>query len=34
MSDKVKFWILLTILVLSLVLVWYINSSYSHALLG
>jgi hypothetical protein len=34
MSEKTRFWILLALLILSLVLTWYINSSYSHALLG
>lgn len=34
MSDKTKFWILLLILLLSLALAWYINTSYSRALLG
>jgi hypothetical protein len=34
MSEKTRFWILSILLILSVVLVWYINSSYSHALLG
>lgn len=34
MSEKTKFWLLLVLLILSLALAWYINSSYSRALLG
>lgn len=34
MSEKTKFWLLLGVLIASLALAWYINSSYSHALLG
>lgn len=33
MSDKAKFWLLLTLLVLSLALAFFLNSSYSHMLL-
>ena len=33
MSERTKFIILLTLLVLSLVLAYFINSSYSHVLL-
>jgi hypothetical protein len=32
MSDKTKFWILLVLLILSLALVWLVNSSFSHEL--
>lgn len=32
MNEKVKFWILLGLLIASLVLAWYINSSYSSTL--
>lgn len=34
MNEKTKFWLLLGLLIASLALVWYINSAYSHALLG
>lgn len=34
MNEKTKFWLLLGLLLTSLVLAWYINSAYSHALLG
>ncbi len=34
MNDKVKFWLLLALLITSLGLAWFVNSSYSHALLG
>jgi hypothetical protein len=34
MSDKVKFWILLALLILSLALLFLINSSYSHILIN
>ena len=33
MNEKIKFWVLLTLLVLSLALAFFINSSYSHILL-
>ena len=33
MNEKVKFWILLGLLILSLALAFFINSSYSHILL-
>lgn len=33
MSEKVKFWLLLALLVASLALAWLMNSSYSHILL-
>ena len=34
MNDKLKFWLLLSLLLASLALAWYINSAYSRALLG
>jgi hypothetical protein len=34
MSEKTRFWLLLGLLLASLTLAWYVNSSYSHALLG
>ena len=34
MTEKTKFWLLLGLVILSLLLAWYINSSYSRALLG
>lgn len=34
MNEKIKFWLLLVLLALSLLLVWYINTSYSRALFG
>jgi hypothetical protein len=34
MSEKVKFWLLLFLLIASISLVWYVNSSYSRVLLG
>lgn len=34
MNDKVKFWILLLLLCASMALIWYVNSTYSMALLG
>ena len=33
MNEKLKFWVLLVLLVLSLALAFFINSSYSHILL-
>lgn len=32
MTDKQRFWVLLVLLLLSLVLAWFINSSYSTSL--
>lgn len=32
MSDKLKFWILLGLLILSLALLFFLNSSYNHVL--
>jgi len=34
MSEKTKFWLLLTLLVLSLALLWFVNSNLSHVLTG
>ncbi len=34
MNEKIKFWILLSLLVASLVLAWLVNSSYGRVLLG
>jgi len=34
MSEKAKFWLLLALLVLSIALAWWLNSSYNQALLG
>jgi hypothetical protein len=33
MNEKTKFWILLALLILSLALAYFLNSSYSHVLL-
>ena len=33
MNEKVKFWLLLALLIASLALAWFINSSYSRVLL-
>jgi hypothetical protein len=32
MSEKTKFWILLALLILSLTLLWLVNSNLSHTL--
>lgn len=32
MSEKTKLWLLLTLLALSLALLWFVNSSASHVL--
>ena len=34
MSEKTKFWLLLALLILSIVLVVVLNTSYNKALLG
>jgi hypothetical protein len=34
MNDKTRFWILLGLLILSLLLAWYLNTAYSRALFG
>jgi hypothetical protein len=34
MSEKTKFWILLTLFIASLLLLWLLNSSYNRILLG
>ena len=34
MTDKVKFWILLVLLVLSIVLLFVANTNYNNVLLG
>jgi hypothetical protein len=34
MNEKVKFWLLLALLLASLLLAWYLNTGYSRALFG
>lgn len=34
MTDKVKFWVLLVLLVLSIVLLFVANTNYNNVLLG
>ncbi len=33
MSDKTKFWLLLSLLIATLTLLWFVNSNLSHTMI-